>query len=112
MVDLGARPAGSPAEAGRQAEVVILSLPTPAIVEQVVSGDDGLLGSIKPGSTIVDMSTIDPGTARRVEAACREAEVGFLDAPVSRGLAGAEAGTLLIMVGGEASVLERVRPVL
>jgi len=61
---------------------------------------------------VVDMSTGDPGTARRLEAACRAAGVGFLDAPVSRGIMGAEQGTLLIMVGGEAAVLEQARPVL
>jgi 3-hydroxyisobutyrate dehydrogenase len=112
LVALGATAAGSPAEAGSEAELAILSLPTPAIVESVVAGEDGLLRTLRPGATVIDMSTIDPGTARRVEAACRAAGVRFLDAPVSRGLAGAEAGTLLIMAGGDAEVLEAVRPVL
>jgi 3-hydroxyisobutyrate dehydrogenase len=112
LLELGAAGADSPADAAREAEVAILSLPTPAIVETVVSGEDGLLQALRPGTTVIDMSTIDPGTARRVEAACRAAGVNFLDAPVSRGLAGAEAGTLLIMVGGDAEVLEAARPVL
>ena len=112
MVAAGAVAASSAAEAAREAGVVILSLPTPQIVEAVVTGEGGLLGSAPPGAVIVDMSTGDPGTARRVEAACRAAGVGFLDAPVSRGTVGAEQGTLLIMVGGDADVLERARPVL
>jgi len=58
------------------------------------------------------MSTGDPGTARRVEAACRAAGVNFLDAPVSRGVVGAEKGTLLVMVGGDEEVLDAARPVL
>ena len=112
LVAEGATAAATPSEAAGQAEVVILSLPTPAIVEAVVGGEDGVLRGARPGTVIVDMSTGDPGTARRVEAACRAAGVNFLDAPVSRGTAGAEQGTLLIMVGGDAEVLEAARPVL
>jgi 3-hydroxyisobutyrate dehydrogenase len=108
----GASAAAGAAEAARDADVVILSLPTPAIVEAVVDGEDGVLRTARPGTVVVDMSTGDPGTARRLEAACRAAGVGFLDAPVSRGIMGAEQGTLLIMVGGEAAVLEQARPVL
>ena len=112
LVAEGALAAGSPAEAARDAELVILSLPTPAIVEAVIAGEDGVLQTAQPGTTVIDMSTADPGTAQRVEAACRAAGVNFLDAPVSRGVAGAEQGTLLIMVGGDAEVLEAARPVL
>ena len=112
LVGEGARAAGSPAEAASDAEIVILSLPTPAIVESVVVGPDGILGAARPGTVVIDMSTGDPGTARRVEAACRAAGLNFLDAPVSRGVVGAEKGTLLIMVGGDAEVLDAVRPVL
>jgi len=112
LVAEGAVAASGPGDAAREAEVVILSLPTPAIVDAVVGGEDGVLSSAMPGTVIVDMSTGDPGTARRVEAACRAVGVNFLDAPVSRGTAGAEQGTLLIMVGGDAEVLEVARPVL
>jgi 3-hydroxyisobutyrate dehydrogenase len=112
LVAEGATAAATAAEAARDAEVVILSLPTPAIVESVVAGDDGVLATARPGTTVIDMSTGDPGTARRVEAACRAAGVNFLDAPVSRGVMGAEKGTLLIMVGGDEEVLEVARPVL
>ena len=112
LVGDGARAAGSAADAAADADLVILSLPTPAIVEAVVSGENGILRTARPGTTVVDMSTGDPGTARRVEAACRAAGLNFLDAPVSRGVVGAEKGTLLIMVGGDAEVLEAARPVL
>jgi len=112
LVTDGARAAASAAEAASDAELVILSLPTPAIVESVVTGSEGILRTARPGTTVVDMSTGDPGTARRVEAACRAAGLNFLDAPVSRGVVGAEKGTLLIMVGGDAEVLEAARPVL
>jgi 3-hydroxyisobutyrate dehydrogenase len=112
LVEDGARAAGSAADAASDADLVILSLPTPAIVEAVVSGENGILRTARPGTTVVDMSTGDPGTARRVEAACRAAGLNFLDAPVSRGVVGAEKGTLLIMVGGDAEVLEAARPVL
>jgi len=78
----------------------------------VVTGEEGILRTARPGATIVDMSTGDPATARRIEAACRAAGINFLDAPVSRGVIGAEKGTLLIMVGGDEEVLEAARPVL
>ena len=112
LVAEGAQAAVSAAEAAREADVIILSLPTPAIVEAVVTGEQGILRSARPGATVVDMSTGDPRTARRVEAACRAAGVNFLDAPVSRGVVGAEKGTLLIMVGGDEEVLDAARPVL
>ncbi len=112
LVAEGARAAATAADAAREADLVILSLPTPAIVESVVIGEEGILRTARPGTTVIDMSTGDPGTARRVEAACRAAGLNFLDAPVSRGVMGAEKGTLLIMVGGDAEVLEVARPVL
>jgi 3-hydroxyisobutyrate dehydrogenase len=112
LVAEGAAAAASPAEAAGDADLVILSLPTPAIVEVVVTGEDGVLAGARPGTTVIDMSTGDPGTARRVEAACRASGVNFLDAPVSRGVVGAENGTLVIMVGGDAEVLGAARPVL
>jgi len=112
LVAEGAQAAVSAAEAARDTDLVILSLPTPAIVETVVTGEQGILRTARPGTTVVDMSTGDPGTARRVEAACRAAGVSFLDAPVSRGVVGAEKGTLLIMVGGDEEVLDAARPVL
>jgi len=108
----GARRAGSPAEAAREADLVLASLPTPAVVEAAIAGEGGVLSSIRPGVTIVDFSTIDPATARRVAQACSAAGANYLDAPVSRGVTGAETGTLVIMAGGDPEVLEAARPVL
>jgi len=108
-VDQGALAVGSPAEAAAGAEVVFLSLPTPAIVEGVVTG---LLAAAQRGLVIVDHSTIDPETTRRLAADAAAVGVGFLDAPVSGGVQGAEAGTLSVMVGGDGAALDQVRPLL
>src|SRR5947209_2260586 len=75
LVALGATAAASPAEAVRDADYAILSLPTPAIVEEVVTGEEGVLRTMRPGATVIDMSTIDPGTARRVVEAHKLVEV-------------------------------------
>ncbi|MDQ6691586.1 MAG: NAD(P)-dependent oxidoreductase [Candidatus Dormibacteraeota bacterium] len=112
VIGLGAPRKASPADAAREAGIVLCSLPTPSIVEDAVTGPAGVLQGIQPGVTIVDMSTGDPATARRVAQACREAGANFLDAPVSRGVMGAENGTLVIMVGGDGEVLEEAKPVL
>jgi 3-hydroxyisobutyrate dehydrogenase len=74
--------------------------------------DAGVLDGARPGTVIVDMSTIAPATSRELAERCAEQQVSFLDAPVSGGTQGAAAGTLTIMVGGEASALETARPVL
>ena len=108
----GARPARSPGDAAAGAGIVVLSLPNPAIVEEVVTGEDGVLAGLEPGGVVVDMSTIDPATTRRLDARLTEAGSSFLDAPVSGGVMKAETATLMIMVGGEVEALERCRPVL
>ena len=102
----GARPVASAAAAVVGADVVLLSLPTPAIVSTVVAE---ILGAAAPGLVIVDHSTIDPGTARRLADDSARVGVTFLDAPVSGGVQGAEAGTLAVMVGGDVDALELVR---
>ncbi|MFF4764787.1 NAD(P)-dependent oxidoreductase [Streptomyces sp. NPDC001292] len=108
-VEVGARAAASAAQAAEGAEAVFLSLPTPAIVESVVGE---VLPHAEKGAVIVDHSTIDPETSRRLAATAAAEGVSFLDAPVSGGVQGAEAGTLAIMVGGDEAALERVRPLL
>jgi len=85
---------------------------TGADVEQVVFGPQGLAEGFAPGAVFVDMSTIAPATARGIATRLAARGVDMLDAPVSGGEAGAIAGTLAIMAGGEAAVLERVRPLL
>src|SRR5690606_22262335 len=104
--------AGTPAEAAAGADVVITCLPVSRDVESLLHGEDGILATLPRGSVLVDCTSGDPGTSRRIAAHLAEHPADFLDAPVSGGTSGAEKGTLSVMVGGDAAVLERVRPVL
>lgn len=108
----GIPPAGSVSELVAQVDVVLLSLPDSTVVEPVVLGPDGVLEHARPGQVVVDLSTSSPESTRRLHAAAAEREVQFLDAGISGGAKGADAGTLTIMVGGDADTLDRVRPVL
>jgi 2-hydroxy-3-oxopropionate reductase len=108
----GGRAGSDVADVARQCEVIITVLPDGPDVSAVLLGNDGVIGHARAGATIIDMSTIDPATARRVGAAAVAAGLGFLDAPVSGGEQGAIDGTLSIMVGGDPPVLARVEPVL
>ena len=109
---IGAEVAGDLATLARQVEVVLLSLPTPDIVLSVLEGPDSLLAHLPPSSTVCDLSTGDPGTARKIHAAAQAKAIHALDCPVSGGPTGAEAGTLTIMAGGDPADLARVRRVL
>jgi 3-hydroxyisobutyrate dehydrogenase len=111
-VRLGAARAGSVGEAAANCDLVITMLPSSANVEAVYLGSEGIVGTAARGRLCVDMSTIDPGTSQRVAARLKERGLRFLDAPVSGGVGGATAGTLAIMVGGDAGDLEEARPVL
>lgn len=104
--------AATPAAAARGADVVITCFPVSADVESLLDGADGLLAGLAAGATLVDCTSGDPATSRRIAARLAERGVGYLDAPVSGGVLGAEAGTLTVMVGGDAALLERVRPVI
>ena len=108
----GARHAATPADAARDADVVITCLSTSPDVYSLVDGPDGLLAGMKRGATLVDCTSGDPGTSKHIAQRLSESGVSFLDAPVSGGVSGAEKGALTIMVGGDAGVLDRVRPVL
>jgi 3-hydroxyisobutyrate dehydrogenase len=108
----GARHALTPADAARGADVVITCFPVSADVAGVLEGADGLLAGLARGSVLVDCTSGDPATSRRIAARLGEHGVGFLDAPVSGGTIGAEQGTLTVMVGGDPSLLARARPVL
>jgi 2-hydroxy-3-oxopropionate reductase len=112
LVAAGASAAASPADIARHTSCIITMLPDGPDVEHVLTAADGVLSTIRPGAVIVDMSTIAPATARRLAAAAAICAGSMLDAPVSGGEIGAIAGTLSIMVGGEAAALDRVRPVL
>ncbi|MDQ3656013.1 MAG: NAD(P)-dependent oxidoreductase [Chloroflexota bacterium] len=109
--EAGATRAASPREAAAGAGLIGLSLSTPDVVESIVLGDDGLLGGCAAGTIVIDFSTISPSMSRRLSAACLERQVHFLDAPVSGGVEGADAGTLTVMVGGEAEAFARAQPV-
>jgi len=106
---LGARRKQSAADAAQGAEAIVSMLPT---AESVAALYAELAPSLKPGQVCIDMSTIDPGTAIRIGGRLAEAKVDFLDCPVSGGVLKAREGALTIMVGGNAGVLERVRPAL
>jgi 3-hydroxyisobutyrate dehydrogenase len=111
-VRLGAERVGSAGEAAANCELVITMLPSSANVEAVYLGSDGIAENAAHGRLCVDMSTIDPGTSQRVAARLKERGIRFLDAPVSGGVGGATAGTLAIMVGGDAGDLEEAGPAL
>jgi 3-hydroxyisobutyrate dehydrogenase len=108
----GARGASSVADAVGEAEVIFTSLPAPKDVEDVVLGPDGVADSAQPGAIFVDLSTNAPSVVRRLVAELEKRGIRMLDAPVSGGIEGAEAGTLSIMVGGDPEVFETVKPVL
>ncbi|MBX3173675.1 MAG: NAD(P)-dependent oxidoreductase [Gemmatimonadaceae bacterium] len=108
----GAVQAKTPADAARGAEVVVTCFPVSADVEGLLDGADGLLAGLSSAAVLVDCTSGDPATSRRIAARLAERGIGFLDAPVSGGVVGAEQGKLTVMVGGDAATLERVRPVL
>src|ERR687885_2204763 len=110
--DVRARVAASPAEAARGAQFVVTCLPTSRDVERLLDGPEGLLAGFEHGATLVDCTSGDPATSRRIAARLAERGVDFLDAPVSGGTSGAEQGTLTVMCGGAAATFEQVRPVL
>ena len=93
-------------------DVLILSLPNAEIVEAVMTGPDGVLAHARPGTLIVDTTTSYPETTRRMAALAKEKSLAFLDAPVSGGPKGAHAGTMTMVIGGEAADLARAEPVL
>ena len=112
LAEAGARVAESPAEAAGDVEMVVTNVTDSPDVEAVCLGPRGIIEGAAPGTIVVDMSTISPEVTRRIGARLAERGIRMLDAPVSGGDTGAIAGTLSIMVGGDAGDLERVRPAL
>jgi 2-hydroxy-3-oxopropionate reductase len=100
------------AEVGKACRVVLLSLPSAAIVEEVVLGTGGLRGVLAQGSLVIDLSTSLPSVSRRIAARLSEKGIDFADAPVSGGEAGACSASLAIMVGASPATFERCRPYL
>ncbi|MDF3298593.1 2-hydroxy-3-oxopropionate reductase [Streptomyces tropicalis] len=108
----GGTAAGSVAEAVREADVVITMVPASPQVEAVAHGPGGILENARPGTLLIDMSSITPQTSVDLAATARDKGIRVLDAPVSGGEAGAVEAVLSIMVGGERDDFERARPVL
>ncbi len=112
LVGQGGRGADDVAGAVRDADVVVTMLPDSPDVEDVVLGEGGVLDSARPGTLLIDASTIRPDVSVRLAEAAKARGVRAVDAPVSGGEAGAVEGTLSIMVGGEESDVAAARPVL
>ncbi|WP_417547720.1 NAD(P)-dependent oxidoreductase [Marinobacter segnicrescens] len=108
--EVSATIAATPAEAVAGADVVITMLENGDVVESVLVAQ-GVMPALRPDAVLVDMSSVQPSLARRHAALAAEQGAGYLDAPVSGGTRGAEAGTLSIMAGGKADTLGKVRPV-
>ncbi len=110
--DAGATAVDSAREAAGGVDVVVTMLPAGAHVKSVMLGEDGLFAAAAPGTLFIDSSTIDVATARLVATAAAEAGHVMIDAPVSGGVGGAEAGTLTFMVGGPDAAFARAKPFL
>ena len=108
----GTQRGASNRDVGARAEIVITMLPNGPEVEDVVLGADGILSGAKPGSLLIDMSSISPLVSKKIAAACAERKVAFLDAPVSGGEPKAIDGTLAIMVGGSEEAFRKAEPLL
>ena len=107
----GAQAAASPDDAARDAEIVLLNLPTTDAVEQLMFGVDGVATALKPPQLVVDFSTIEVARGKAFAARLREATgCGWIDAPVSGGPPASAAGTLTVMAGGDAADIARIAP--
>lgn len=103
---------GSIADITRDSDVLILSLPTSAIVEEVVLGQGGVAASARPGLIVVDTTTADPNSTKKVAAALAEVKVGWVDGPVSGGPKGAATATMIMVLGGSDADVAAVEPIL
>ena len=111
-VDAGSTACESIADLASRCEFVVLCLPTSDVVRSVIFSDGGLLSSARPGTTIIDQTTGDPHATRAMAAELRAHGLDLVDAPVSGGVRGAEAGTIAIMVGASPAQFETVAAVL
>jgi len=112
LVKAGAKAATSAREVGLASEIVVTMLPEPQHVEQVVLGADGLIEGLSAGAIVIEMSTIDPQTSRRVGDALRAKNMDLVDSPVGKTSEHAVTGTLTLMVGGNKPAIDRATPVL
>lgn len=112
MESRGAHPHPTAAELAAASDVVVCSLPNAKIVELTMLGESGVFAKSKPGTVIMDMSSVSPSTTKAMAKKASEHGLRYMDAPVSGGVSGAEAGTLTIMVGADDETFERVKPIL
>lgn len=112
LAELGAVKADSARQAAQQADVVISMLPAGKHVDSLYLGEQGLIDCLSSQTLVIDCSTIDAETAQRVGQQLAQKGIAFIDAPVSGGTAGAEAGTLTFIVGGEQNAFEQAQPIL
>jgi 3-hydroxyisobutyrate dehydrogenase-like beta-hydroxyacid dehydrogenase len=112
MVDVGAKPAASPKALGEASDVVVSMLPEPKHVREAILGPDGAAHGMKPGTVVIDMSTIDPVSSRAIAEELKAKGIDMVDSPVGKTSEHAATGTLTLMVGGEPAVIEKVKPVL
>ena len=112
LIEAGAQRARSAREVVERSQVVLTSLPASPDVEAMYLEPGGLVEHARPGTILIDLSSVLPSTPRKIEPVAKAKGVGFLEAPVSGGVTGAAAGTLAIMVGGDAETLKRAEAVL
>jgi len=108
----GAISCSTPSELASTTSRIFLCLPTSAIVDKVINGENGLIKSATKGSYIIDMTTGEPETTRRIAKILKEKEINFIDAPVSGGPKGAHQGNIAIMVGGTESQFAKIKPIM
>jgi 3-hydroxyisobutyrate dehydrogenase-like beta-hydroxyacid dehydrogenase len=112
LVAAGAKAADSPAVIARSSDIIFTSLPGPVEVEAVAVGKDGLIEGIKKGAIYIDLSSNSPTVMRRIYDRFKEKGASVMDIPVSGGPAGAKSGKLLLMVGGDEDIFQKVLPLL
>src|SRR6266852_130611 len=112
LVQAGAQRAASAREVVEGSEIVLTCLPASPDVEALYLDAGGLVDCAKPGTILIDLSSVLPSTPRKIEPRARDRGVHFLESPVSGGVSGARAATLAVMVGGDGEVLKRAEPVL
>ena len=108
----GASPASTGAEVAAQSDIIITMVPDSPHVEAAIAGNGGIIEGIRAESVVIEMSTILPETGKRMAELLAEKGADFVDAPVTGGVAGAEAGSMSILVGGDAEAFERTLPIL
>src|SRR5205807_8681347 len=108
----GAKVAATPQQLAAGADIVLSSVANDAALEQVMFGPDGALAGARSGAAVIEMSTVNPRTSRRLHEAAGSNGVALLDAPVSGSTVQAEQGQLVIFVGGEEDVYQKCQPIL